>query len=313
MSEWIRKIKNASLINAPGRMILRLLSYDIPAKLNASITPKWRVNGKFTFQVGDTKLNFYSEGDDGVADALYYQPGHYEEYHELELFCRLSKNVKTVLDIGANTGIFSVTAALSNKNCFVYAFEPYYINANRLKKNLALNNISNAEIIPFAVGDTIGEITFTIPENESICDVLSANGDFTRKFYRKQLTYKNTTVNQTTVDAFVKERKITKTDLIKIDVESYEIAVWKGMSNTLKEHSPVVFCEIFFEEKRDLFYESFLNEHGYYIYMVIPDGLIRINQLYNNPDGRNYIFSRKKSVNEYLSFKDMNSIVKELF
>ncbi|MEP7265715.1 MAG: FkbM family methyltransferase [Bacteroidota bacterium] len=312
-SPILGSIIKSPLFNSPGRKILRAFAYTLPVFIRKKIISRWRVNGSISFKINGITVNYFSNADDGIADVLYYAAETFKEYHELELFSHFSKKARTILDIGANTGIFSVIASLSNPLAEIYAFEPYHTNAERLKKNLALNKISNVKIINCAVGNNNEKIPFTIPAEDRVCDVLSADENFTKQFYKGHVKYINTEVEQITADSFIEENKIKQVDLVKIDVESYEIPVFEGMKNTLEKFSPVVICEIFVKKERDHFYKDFLNGLGYYIYLVLPSGIVRVENLVSNPDCRNFIFSKKKTSEQYTSFKNMQVICDELF
>ena len=54
-----------------------------------------------------------------------------------------------ILDIGANIGVFSLK--VRNKVKSVYAVEPIFIDA--IKKNIVLNNATNIEVFPLALGN----------------------------------------------------------------------------------------------------------------------------------------------------------------
>ena len=41
-----------------------------------------------------------------------------------KIWINLSKKSKTIFDIGANTGFFSITSKVYNNDCDIYAFEP---------------------------------------------------------------------------------------------------------------------------------------------------------------------------------------------
>ena len=68
----------------------------------------------------------------------------YNEYSIDEI-----KQNDIVLDLGANVGGFSLRVC--NKCRFVFAVEP--ICHEVLKKNLLRNNISNVEVVPWAIGN----------------------------------------------------------------------------------------------------------------------------------------------------------------
>ena len=65
---------------------------------------------------------------------IHKDPGEKDFFH----FVALLNDSDAVLDIGANIGVFSVSAA--KKGASVYAFEPCKDNFKLLKKNIEINN-----------------------------------------------------------------------------------------------------------------------------------------------------------------------------
>jgi FkbM family methyltransferase len=64
----------------------------------------------------------------------------------------------TVLDIGANIGLFSLCAARAAKPAAVYAFEPHPDNFRLLRENIALNRLGRRiHALPHAVAGAAGE------------------------------------------------------------------------------------------------------------------------------------------------------------
>ena len=47
----------------------------------------------------------------------------------------------------------------------------------------------------------------------------------------------------TTLDSFVRENKLTRCDLIKIDVEGFEVSVFAGMKETIERFNPKIIFE----------------------------------------------------------------------
>jgi len=243
---------------------------------------------------------------------LYYNPKTYSEIHELEFFANLAKKASTILDIGANTGLYTIYSSLVNNNSRIFSFEPYPINAERLKKNISLNHLSNVTVIQKALGNENKKVTFAVPVKAQICDALSVDKEFTSRFYKGQVEYTETDVEQITLDQFIEENKIEKIDLIKIDVENYEMAVFSGAEKMLNEQSPAIMVEIFVSPEKIKFFEEFLRPKGYNAYIILSDGLVRTETLIDNPDCRNYFFTKKKSDLVYLSFKNKDLILSEL-
>ena len=266
--------------------MLKSLAIHAPGNLTKYLTQRWRVAGQVEIELENVKFNFYSDCDDGIVDPLYYNPGNYSEVNELKLFARLAARSKFVLDVGANNGVYSVLSAVKNPACEIWAFESYPSNFDRLKLNLSLNNINNVVPMPKALGDERKTINISVPDNGQICDTVSANAEFSNRFYKEFITYKEVEVEQVKIDEIVPQDK--KADLIKIDVESYEIPVFKGAKNTLEAMSPVIQCEIFVEETRTEFYAQVLKPLGYNCYMMVKNGLAFTETLKPNSEGRDF-------------------------
>ncbi len=281
--------------------ILRFI-YKISNKVNIKLLGRIRVSGVVKINFEDLNFKFFGLWDDGIIDALYFKEKKYSETNELKIFKALSKKSKTVFDIGANTGIFSIISKLSNPAIDLHAFEPYGINHKRLCKNFSLNNIQNKNAKLIALGSKNERISFTVPEKEQICDALSADFEFTTQFYDKWIKFKTIEVDQISLDEYCFINKIDSIDLIKIDVENYEIEVFKG-----------ALVEIFVDKEKIAFFEKSLSTLGYYCYTILQDGLINFNgKMIANPDSGNFILSKKKLSEQYYSFKNITKLIDEL-
>src|SRR5262245_52356781 len=66
------------------------------------------------------------------------------ERHELDIFERACSTGATIVDVGANIGLYSVVAAQRvGASGVVYAFEPVPENIAFLRKNLELNGVAD--------------------------------------------------------------------------------------------------------------------------------------------------------------------------
>ena len=59
-----------------------------------------------------------------------------------KIWINLAKKSKIIIDIGANTGFFSIIAKVYNDDCNIYAFEPQPNIFNIFKKNVQINNFN---------------------------------------------------------------------------------------------------------------------------------------------------------------------------
>lgn len=163
---------------------------------------------------------FLNPDDATITDSLVY--GGYEE-DELDLIKKLIKPGDVILDIGANIGLFTVNCAMATGvNGRVFSFEPEPVNFSFLKKNIALNKLSNVTPFQMAVSSRQGECTFYVnPLNK---------GD--HRMYGDKAHTSTITVPMTSIDAALKEHNV-KVDMIKMDIQGAEMQALVGMKETL--------------------------------------------------------------------------------
>lgn len=272
-----------------------------------------RVRGTVNVKVDELNLRMISQGDDGIVDALYFTEEKYGEYEEVNLFRALAQKSHTIFDIGANTGLYSIVSKLSNPRARVVAFEPYGPNIERLQRNADLNGLKDQiEVVQLAVGDENNKTDFAIPGDGGISDVLSADIDFTEQFSENEGDYKTVQVRQMTLDAYVAQMESPGVELMKIDVENYELSVFKGALQVLKKFRPVILVELFVDRERIEFFRDQLQPIGYHCYLIGKKGLFRTDELVENADCRNYLFSTQRSEKPYLSYSDLPQLVAEI-
>ena len=168
------------------------------------------------------------DGSDIIANRLFWLGLQGYEYETVKLFIGLLKTAKVFLDIGAYTGYYALIAAIANKNCKVYAFEPVPKNFNYLNRNVIINNLSEMIMTSnAAVTNYDGEILLYIPEGGS---AVSAS---TLKDFRKAKEIIK--VPAVRLDPFVTRNKIPRVDLIKMDVEGTEHRVLEGAKKMLSK------------------------------------------------------------------------------
>jgi FkbM family methyltransferase len=157
--------------------------------------------------------------------------GHYEK-NEQELVKKLLRRNSVFLDIGANSGIYSILA--SNKCSRIFAFEPDTVSRSRLKRNIKLNQLTNIEVIPLAVSDRERRVfLYTNPSNRGMNSLFNYGDKHGRL-----------SVKTITIDRAVKKYGIKKVALVKMDIEGSELNALKGSINTIKKYKPGFLIEI---------------------------------------------------------------------
>jgi FkbM family methyltransferase len=148
---------------------------------------------------------------------------------EMQAFLRLTKTSRCFIDIGAHYGIFSLAFA-SRNNATAYAFEPSPSAYEMLHYNAQQNPNCRISTFPDAISSDNEKITLHLDVADHLVISKKNNGV-------------SVEVNGIKLDDFVKEENI-KPDVIKVDVEGYELEVLKGGKEVLSEYSPLIFLEI---------------------------------------------------------------------
>ena len=176
-----------------------------------------------------------------------------------KIFQRVIQPGQTVFDLGANNGIHSLLfSKLVGKNGKVYAFEPLPENVEEIKKNSALNNVENINIVQTAVGSSDGSVRFLV-------GVLNKQGSIMNNGNQSG---KEVEVKLTTLQNFIGTKQV-KPDFIKIDIEGAESDALIGMGELIRQIRPVFFIELHTPEQ-DRKVGAILKENGYKVYRVNP-------------------------------------------
>ena len=119
-----------------------------------------------------------------------------------------------IFDIGANVGYYSILFSRLAPSGQIFAFEPTSTEA-MLRANLAHHQVRNIEVHKIAVGRQPGLRT------DDIFRIWGHDAE------RNEYPF-------VSVDSFVQERKLTKVDCLKIDVDSFDFEVLQGVVDTLQ-------------------------------------------------------------------------------
>jgi len=187
----------------------------------------------------------------------------YMSRHEQEFlyFLSLLPTDKLLLDIGANIGIMTVPLAQKAVNGQVFSFEPVPQNIKALKRVVKFYKLSNVSIFECALGNVPGELKMLLP----VVDKVKMQG-----FSRVIETYNPEEgelyiVPVQKLDDIPELQDAKAIAGIKIDVENFEYEVFKGAENLLRKHKPIIYCELWDNEKRKITLDYLTNEIGYHV------------------------------------------------
>lgn len=177
--------------------------------------------------------------DKGVESALFYT-GVYE-VGTLEFLKKHLAEGNTYIDVGSNIGLMAITASKCvGEKGVVLAIEPNPETREILSRNIAHNELSNISILDKAIGSQAG--TAIIYPNWNI----NRGG---ASLINRSTDQSGTPVEVCTLDEVVSQMNLAP-DVIKIDVEGFELEVLKGAKSLLTQtNPPIIILEISQERK----------------------------------------------------------------
>ncbi|HUQ63769.1 MAG TPA: FkbM family methyltransferase [Acidimicrobiales bacterium] len=138
-------------------------------------------------------------------------------------------------DVGANIGVYTLwAAALVGGSGEVHAFEPVPATRAMLADLVDKNRAANVNVVGAAVGDREGSVLLQVP--------VGASGLGSAVPRRWDVPVHTVESPLTTLDNYVRTHR--PPDLVKIDVEGFELSVLKGMTNLLRDSRPMVVLEV---------------------------------------------------------------------
>ena len=170
-------------------------------------------------------------------DWIVYYCGAYE-LDELELMRSLleRKPQPVALDVGANVGHHSLY--LASFCAHVHAFEPYEAVAVCLDEKIHRNCVEHIQVHRVGLGDRDQELAYFAPQG-----INTGTGSFvaTHEPLNNRPAARLTLVH---ADSYLAALDLQAVDLVKIDVEGFEITVLRGLRATLARYRPIVMLEL---------------------------------------------------------------------
>lgn len=164
-------------------------------------------------------------------------------------------------DVGAHIGFYSLLAArLVGEEGRVVAFEPDPTNVAVLQENLTRNNLSEVEVIPAAVWNHSGHVTFQRSAAESP-EVSSRRGGVVGS-NREAPGSGRIEVEAVSLDEFARDHRLPT--MIKIDVEGAEVQALQGARNLIAQTRPILLVEVH-HQPAATFLEDQLRQNDYRI------------------------------------------------
>lgn len=208
-----------------------------------------------------------------------------EKGHEkvsYDLWKKLVRNSRVILDVGANTGIYSLIANALNPEAKIFAFEPVKRVFEKLEENRRLNGFGFMPIEKAlsnydgdaVIFDTEAEHTYSVTVNKNL------------KSADRMI---ETAIRVERLDTFIEVAGLDGIDLMKVDVETHEPEVLEGMGEYLRKFAPPMLIEILTDEIGQKV-EDLVSNNGYYYFNIDERaGSIRKVEHIGKSDQWNYL------------------------
>lgn len=235
-----------------------------------------------------------NDGSDRIASLLYWKGIDGWEPTTVGLFLDLLAPSSTFIDVGANSGLFSLLAARRHPTVLVHALEPVSRVFALLEANVALNRLQTVRCHPVACGERGGRVTVYVPADEPMPMMASLIEDWVRDRRDEEV------VDCVTVDGLTEEDP-RRVQVIKIDAEGSEDAVLRGAAATLARDRPFVFCEVLARGGLDSRVADALEDHDYRFFALSPMGARPCQAVHGGIDddeSHNYLFAPRDRLPE---------------
>ena len=162
---------------------------------------------------------------------------------EFKMIPKLVETGDTAIDVGANVGLYSVLLSrLCGPTGRVWAFEPVLDTYWRLRETLALNRCENVIPVESAISERSGKIALNLFEpqfSEWNSPGVRAKKDKNGKLVSRCASAE---VSAYSLDEFCEQRGIGKIKFLKVDVEGFELSVFRGAERLLSERRIRYIC-----------------------------------------------------------------------
>jgi FkbM family methyltransferase len=176
-----------------------------------------------------------------LLDRSRYLYGSYEYVYASAFIGQISPG-SFVVDVGANIGEYTVLAASSTgPDGRILAVEPNVALHSRLFRTLEINSISNVQVLAMAAGSSETRGTLTVPPGASALGTL-------RSIAGTGEPGASLAVSIRRLDDVLASEDRHRLSVVKVDVEGWELEVFRGARETLADAKPVIFYECGAEE-----------------------------------------------------------------
>ncbi len=189
---------------------------------------------------------------------------------EMEFWRNQIQPGMTVIDVGANVGVYTFSAARRvGETGHVLAVEPFSDCVQCLQETRAMNHFHWVNVIAGAASDRNHTARLALNSASELNRLITPDA---KGFDSEPLEAEKTEiVSCFTLDYLVDQAAFTQVDFLKIDAEGHELQVLIGSERMLAEFMPTILYEnIGFGEAANLDAARFLQAKGYQLFCYVP-------------------------------------------
>ncbi|HBB34442.1 MAG TPA: FkbM family methyltransferase [Cyanobacteria bacterium UBA8803] len=184
---------------------------------------------------------------------------------EMEFWRSWIKPGMTVIDVGANVGVYTFSAAsrVGNQGC-VLAVEPFSGCVRCLQETCRINQLSWVKVCAGAASDRNGTARLALQAANELNEIVEGDEEA-----MKAGTFEE--VICFTLDSLIEREKVNQVHVLKIDAEGHELKVLEGSNRILTAFSPCIMYENIAGSKgSNVAVADFLISQGYQLFCYQP-------------------------------------------
>lgn len=188
----------------------------------------------------------FSCNDDVVAWEYFWLGDDAYEPPIVKQWIAWAKDAKSILDVGAYTGLMSVLAGLVNPECKIHVIEPIERTIERAKINIVANGVNERVTLhPRAAGANFGVEMINFYRPRDFLGTGNSIDDKKKKIFDRQM------IQVVKLDQYL--GSLHKFDLIKVDVEGFESQALAGLRQIMRRDRPRLILEVWKKNEVDVF------------------------------------------------------------
>lgn len=281
----VKAVRAFAPLNRTVTNVLRRI-FGSPMRVpEAVISHLPRVGGVSARLPNGRTMLLWSKGDDWIANQVFWRGALGYEPETSRIFWELARTSRATLDVGAHVGYYALLAAHANPGAAVFAFEPLPPVHARLRRNVALNDVPGLRCVAVAAGEWDGEADFFhSPEG------IPSSSSLSHEFMRELEGLVRSSVPVRRLDGYLAESGLAHVDLVKVDTESTEPQILRGMVDTLRRDRPTILCEVLPEWDVERQLHELLDPLGYEYFLLTGEGPRKRARIEADSEWKNHVF-----------------------